>query len=236
VTSPAPDRPASNQEAAIANMNLGSGYVLQGRADLAVEPLERALELNPRLADAHNALAIAYDQLDRAPEAEPHYRRATALAPDNAFVANSYAVFLCRQGRWEDAEDYFRRAADNPQYETPEAALANAGRCARSSGDTAKAEAYFREALARNPAFPDALSSMADLEYRGRNYLQARAFLQRYLDVEPPSATSLWLCFNIEQELNNPAAAERCATQLRERFPQSPELAQLQELQRRDGR
>jgi type IV pilus assembly protein PilF len=230
------ERPASNADAALANMNLGAGYVGQGRADLAIAPLLRALELNPRLVDAHSTLAMAYDQLGRSTEAEQHHRRATALAPGNAAAANSYAVFLCRQGRWNDAESYFRRAADNPRYDTPEAALANAGMCARNAGDTEKAEEYFRAALERNPAFPDALSSMIDLSYRGQNYLQARAFLQRYLDVRPPSASLLWLCFNIEQELENPAGAERCAAQLREGFPQSQELSQLQELQRRNGR
>ena len=236
VTSTSNERPASNADAAVANMNLGMGYVQQGRADLALEPLERALELKPRLVEAHSTIALAYDQLGRADEAEPHHQRATSLAPTSAAAANSYAVFLCRQGRWEDAEAYFRRAANNPRYDTPEAALANAGLCARNAGDAEKAEQYFREALERNPRFPDALSSMADLSYRGENYLQARAFLQRYLDVRPPSASLLWLCFNIERQLENPAAADRCAAQLRESFPSSPELSQLQEMQRRDGR
>ncbi len=229
-------RPASDSDAAVANMNLGAGYVRQGRADLALEPLQRALELDPRLVDAHSTIAIAYDQLGRAAEAEPHYRRATALAPTNAGAANSYAVFLCRQGRWNDAEGYFRRAANNPQYQTPEAALANAGLCARNAGEVEKAEEYFREALDRNPAYPDALSSLADLSYRRENYLQARAFLQRYFDAQQPNASLLWICFNVERELENAAGAERCANQLRERFPQSQELSQLQELQRRDGR
>jgi type IV pilus assembly protein PilF len=230
------DRGASQEDAAVANMNLGAGYLRQGRVDAAIEPLERAIELDPRLADAHSTIAIAYDQLGDADLAEQHYRRATTLEPGNAAAANSYAVFLCRQNRWNDAEDYFQRAADNPRYATPEAALTNAGVCARNAGDNAKAEQYFRAALARNPLFPDALSSMIDLSYREQNYLQARAFMQRYLDVRPPSAPLLWLCFNIEQELNNPAGAERCAAQLREGFPESPEVEQLQESLRRDGR
>lgn len=237
VTAAAPERPASNQEAAVANLNLGAGYVQQGRADLALEPLARALELDPRLADAHSTIAIAYDQLGRADQAEPHYRRATTLDPGNGAAANSYAVFLCqRQNRWRDAESYFRRAAENPRYQTPAVALANAGLCARDAGDNDTAERYFRAALERDPAFPAALSSMIDLSYRDANYLQARAFLQRYLDVQPPSAALLRLCFDIERHLVNLAGAERCAAQLRERFPDSPELAELQEIMRRDGR
>ena len=234
-TSSTGERVPSENDAAVANLNLGAGYLRQGRADLALKNLERALELNPRLADAHTFIAIAYDQLGNLEEAELHYRRATALEPGNASAANSYAVFLCRQNRWRDAESYFRRAADNPSYTTPEAALANAGVCAHNAGDAAKAEEYFRAALDKNPAFPDALSSMMEIAYRGQNYMQARAFMQRYLDVRPASASLLWYCFNIEQELDNPDGAQRCAVQLREGFPGSSELAQLQELQR-DGR
>jgi type IV pilus assembly protein PilF len=229
-------RVPSNAEAAVANLNLGAGYLRQGRADLALESLQRALELDPRLADAHSTIAIAYDQLGKPTEAEQHYRRATALEPSNGSVANSYAVFLCRQGRWPDAEAYFRRAADSAEYTTPEAALANAGLCARNSGDLPKAEMYFRAALDRNSGFPDALSAMMDLTYHAQSYLQARAFLQRYLEVRPPTAALLWLCFNIEQELENPAGADRCANQLREGFPESPEAAQLQEFLARNGR
>ncbi len=107
---PARDR---GKAAAVANMNLGAGYLQQGRADLAVERLERALKQDPRLADAHSIIALAYDQLGMTDEAEQHYRRATQLAPDNAATTNSYAVFLCLHNRWSDAEPLFKRAAEN---------------------------------------------------------------------------------------------------------------------------
>lgn len=229
-------RPASDKEAAVANMNLGVGYLRQGRADLAVEALERALDLDPRSADVHSTVALAYDQLGNLEQAETHYRRATTLDTGNAAAANRYAVFLCRQNRWRDAEPHFRRAANTPRYTTPAVALTNAGVCARDAGDEAKAEEYFRAALVRDPVFPDALMSMAELSYRNQNYLQARAFLQRYRDARPANAPMLWLCVNVERELGNRSAADRCAMQLREGFPDSPELARLEELLRSDGR
>ena len=225
-------QPPSEEDAAIANLNLGIAYLRQGRPELALERLERALSQNPRLADVHSAIALAYDQLGEVAESETHYQRATQLEPDNAAAANSYAVFLCRNNRWEEAERYFRRAADNPRYATPEAALTNAGVCARGVGQTAKAEEYFREALMRNPAFPDALYNMTDLAFQSENYLQARAFAQRYLDSGPASPQLFWLCFQIEQELGNEEVAQRCATQLRDQFPESAEVSRLHQLER----
>ncbi len=223
---------SSDEDAAIANLNLGVGYLRQGRAELAVGILERALSFDPRLADAHSSIAVAYDQLGRSEEAEEHYRRATRLEPNNPGAANSYAVFLCRNDRWDDAERYFRRAADNPRYTTPAAALANAGVCARSAGESAVAERYFREALARNPGYSDALFHMTDLALQDKNFLQARAFMQRYLESATANPEILWLCFQIEQQLDSLTRAQACATRLRDQFPDSAEATRLFRLER----
>lgn len=228
--------PPSDDEAAVANMNLGAGYLKQGRPELAIERLQRALQQNPKLANAHSTIAIAYDQLGSTADAEEHYKRATLLEPDNSPAANSYAVFLCRQNRWKDAEPYFKRAVDDPRNSQQEVAFANAGLCALNAGDRAKAEESFRTALTRNPTFPDALSNLLEMSFQDKNYLQARAFLQRYMAARPATAPVLWMCFNIEQQLGNRDAAERCASQLREGFPASPEVAQLRELQQSNGR
>jgi type IV pilus assembly protein PilF len=230
-TSAIGSRNVSDGEAAQANLNLGVAYVRQGRPDLAIPSLVRALEQDPRLADAHSTIAIAYDQIGSDEDAERHYRRATQLDPANAAAANSYAVFLCRQDRWKDAEPYFRRATENPRYPTRATALTNAGLCAKDSGDVAKAEEWYRAALAEDGASPGALAGLMELSYQQENYLQARAFMQRYLDNAQPSAAVLWLCFNIEQALDDANAAERCATQLRQNFPQSSEFAQLRQFE-----
>lgn len=226
--------PVSDDDAAQANLNLGTAYLRQGRPELALENLERALEYDPRHADTHSTIALAYDQLEEPDQAETHYRRATELAPGNAVAQNLYAVFLCRHDRWEDAERYFARAANNPRYPTPAAALTNAGTCARGAGDTEAAERYFRAALERDPTYADALSSMMELSFRQGEYLAARAFMQRHSNVRPPDARQLWLCFRIERALGDTDAAQACETQLESDFPESSELVQLREFER-DG-
>lgn len=225
-------RLTSDEKAAQANLNLGAAYLRDGKPQLALEKLQRALDQNPRLAEAHSTIALAFDQLGQPEEAEKHYRRATQLAPDNPDVANIYAVFLCRQNRWRAAEPYFKRAANNPTYSTPAAALTNAGTCARGAGQLDRAESYYRAALDKDKRYPDALAGLMELSYQQKHYLEARAFLERYLDVRPASAPVLWLCFNIEQQLGNEPAAQRCATRLGQDFPTSAEFAQLRQFQR----
>jgi type IV pilus assembly protein PilF len=229
--------PASQSEAAIANMNLGAGYLQQGNTELAIERLQRALAQDPRLIQAHTTIAVAYNQIGNFQEAENHFLRATQLDPSDGAAANAYAAYLCERGnRWADARPYFRRAAEDREYGTPEVALTNAGLCARQAGDLAAAEENFRAALMRNPRYADALLNMLELTSQRGDNLQARAFMQRYLDVRPATAPVLLTCVNVERALNNGAAADRCAAQLRSGFPGSPEVSQLEALQRRDGR
>src|SRR5688572_11247810 len=170
--------PASQNEAAVANMNLGAGYLRQGNTDLAIERLQRAIAQDPKLVQAYTTIAVAYNQIGKFDEAEEHFKRAAQLAPQDGAAANAYAAYLCERGnRWADARPYFRRASDDAKYSTPEVALTNAGMCARAAGDLAAAEENFRAALARNPRYADALLNMVELtSQRGEN-LQARAFV-----------------------------------------------------------
>ena len=75
-----------------------------------------------------------------------------------------------------------------------------------------------------------------EMSYDAGNYMQARAFVQRYLDSSAPTAAVLLMCVNVETQLKNHEGADKCAAKLRTGFQGSPELAKLEEQQRRDGR
>jgi type IV pilus assembly protein PilF len=228
-------RRQSDEEAARANLNLGVGYLNQGRPEVAVEALQRAVDLDPRLAEAHSVLGLGYEMLENFELAETHHRRATQLDSDNPDAQNRYAVFLCRQDRWSEARRYFDRAIDNPRYRTPEVAITNAGTCAKGADDLASAERYFRQALGLNAENVDALEGMLDVSLQNENYLQGRAFMQRLFAASTPSALHLLLCYSIERALNDSDAAGDCAAQLRAQYPGSPELGRLRELEQDGG-
>jgi type IV pilus assembly protein PilF len=235
-----PPRPQSDEEAAIANMNLGIGYIREDRPDVAVPALQRAIDLNPRLADAHTAIAVAYDQLEQIELAEEHHRQATRLAPQDADSQNAFAVFLCRQNRWTDAQPYFDRAIANSRSGSADAIMVNAATCARGAGNLVSAENYFRRALEDEPGNTEALRGLMDVSVRSENYLAGRAFWQR-LDraaqasparVEPED---LYLCIVIEQQLDDDIAAQDCRSRLLRDFPTSPQASRLRELDRDGG-
>ena len=168
--------------AADLNAQLGLAYMERGNNQEAQKKLLHALELNPDSASANHYIAELYRKLGKNREAEKHYRKALSLTPTDPMVLNNYGVFLCSQHRLDEALDKFLTAVKQPFYKTPEVAYDNAGLCALQIPDEAKAEEYFRSALRVNPHMLDALYELANISYKQRRYLHARAFVQRYLD------------------------------------------------------
>ncbi|MFL6231761.1 MAG: winged helix-turn-helix domain-containing protein [Thermoanaerobaculia bacterium] len=74
---------------------------------------ERALELDPRLPEAHLAMAsvLFKDLLDRE-RAGAEYRQALVLDPGNAYILHEYAVYLVSLGRFDEAIAHVNRARE----------------------------------------------------------------------------------------------------------------------------
>jgi Flp pilus assembly protein TadD len=54
---------------------------------------ERAIEIDPSYAQAHNNLAIAYEQEGDLDKARAAYERALELEPDNQLIRQNYELF-----------------------------------------------------------------------------------------------------------------------------------------------
>jgi type IV pilus assembly protein PilF len=216
------------QRVAETNVQLGLGYLKQGRVQGALEKLQKALDAEPDYAEAHSSIALVYEELQENDRAAKHFERALELNPDDGATHNNYAVFLCHIGKAKEAEPHFLAAIKSRGYPTPERAYENLGICAMET-DRAKAETYLRKALQMNPRLPGALLQMAQLSVDHGNYLSGRAYLQRYHEVQPPVPQSLWLGIKVEQQLGDEAAARDYALQLRRKFPDSDETRKLLE-------
>lgn len=211
------------------NVKLGIGYLQQGKKELALSRLQRALQLDPNLPSAHNAIAILYDQLGEEVLAAQHYQRAVSLDPQDSRAHNNYGRFLCNRNELAAAEEQFLLAVKNPLYETPDLAYENAGLCALRVPDLPKAEEYFRTALKLNPKLPSSLHQMSSIHFDRSDYLSARAYLQRYENVAKPTAATLWLGIRIERVLGDKNAEASYAVALRSSFPDSEEARKLAE-------
>ena len=220
------------EEAAEANTQLALAYMREGDLATARAKLERALGQYPDTATTQMAAGFLYDRLGETKRANDHFERALKLSKDDPNVMNNYAAFLCRKGDKKQGEQYFLQAAASALYPTPEFAYLNAGQCARADGRPKDAERNFREALNIKPNLGDALYQLGDLLHTTGNDLQARAFVQRYHEVAPASASSLWLGYSVESKLGDEAAAGEYARRLRSEFAMSTEAGRLFDAER----
>lgn len=223
------------QRAAEINLELGIEHLRKGNLQEAKEKIDKALEQNPRYGRAHLVAGMLYNRLGDERQAESHYERAVALEPKNPEFKNNYAVYLCQQKKFERGRKIALEAGADLLYKTPEVAFLNAGNCALSGGDMKLAEDDFRKALAKKPKFGEALFQMAELEYRQTEYMSARAFLERYLEVGRTSPDTLWLGVRIERGLGNQAQAQHYAQRLKSEYPSAAQTKELLESERNPG-
>jgi type IV pilus assembly protein PilF len=209
------------------NVSLGQGYLSQGRLELAMQKLQRALELDPKLPAAHTVIAVLYDRIGDTQKARTHYLRATELAPTSGGVLNNYAVFLCHSRDFENADAYFARALADPFYETPAVGHANRGTCALDWGRLDVAEESLRRAVQLEPEMPDALYGMARVSVAKNDFLRARAFVQRYEATGKAGAEGLGLGYDIERKLGNMRGANEFRARLLREFPESEPARRL---------
>ncbi|HSA96064.1 MAG TPA: tetratricopeptide repeat protein [Acidobacteriota bacterium] len=98
--------------------NLARLYALQGRFDEALENVNKAIQLQPRLAMAHNLRGFIYEKRNGLAEAISSYEQAVKIVPEdvsfnynlavayfkNADYARAKEIFLKIQGKIADAE------------------------------------------------------------------------------------------------------------------------------------
>ena len=109
----------------VGELNLGSadrlrkGVELEASGKLAesIVEHERALEINPQLAQAHINLIQLYARSGLTAKAEDHYRAVVRLNPNLAESHYNFGVMLMEQKRFDEAAQAFERAINsNPQF------------------------------------------------------------------------------------------------------------------------
>ena len=216
-----------DENAAQLNYQLGARYFNQGSYELARDRLLLASEIDPKMAVAFSTLALTYEALDNLRLARDSYEKAVRAEPRNFDVQNTYAVFLCRQKDYVQAQKFFDKAMRHPENDDAEVTMTNAGVCLAQKPDHEAAENYLRGALEAKANYPEALLQLCLLKFQQKDYLGARAFLQRFMAGNIPSAGILYLASRIEDQLGNDRGRVEFEDQLIREFPTSAEARKV---------
>lgn len=221
------EREADDSDAAELNYTLGIRYLQAGSYELARDRLVLATQIDPKMGTAYSALGRAYEEIGNNRLATDAYERSVRVSPRDFSVQNAYAIFLCRQRNYKDAEKAFNKAIEHPENDDAHVTMTNAGMCMSQMPDFVKAEAYFRAAIDRKPGYGEGLLQLCLMKYAQKDFMSARAFLQRYMSSNATTAGVLYLASRIEGELGNDRGRTEYENQLLREFPTSAEAKRV---------
>ncbi|MFI5182243.1 MAG: tetratricopeptide repeat protein [Thermoanaerobaculia bacterium] len=147
-----------------------------GNPGKAVTALQKALDRDPRNANAFREMGLAYDRLGRLEEGEATYRKAIALRPESWAAYSALGFHLVTRGRYAEAEKVYTRALelapDNAQL------WDSLGSARYYQERLADAQAAWTRSIALYPR-PGAISNLATLQFYEQRYADAARTLER---------------------------------------------------------
>jgi tetratricopeptide (TPR) repeat protein len=160
-----------------ARVVLGKIHIERGQFSSAIYELERALEDDPRSAEAAYILGVAYEKSNNLPEAltcyEKSYRIDSRFFPAVVAAAEVHAGMGELEKGLSLLEGRLDQAGDDPAgYEV-------CGRMAMLLKDPAKAEGYFRTACVLDPENIIYTRNLAEAHFQMGHYRQAIQLLKK---------------------------------------------------------
>jgi Flp pilus assembly protein TadD len=159
-----------------------------GRPEEALPDFQKALDRDPRSADALRERGYALERLARAGEAEAAYRKAIELRPELWSAWNYLGGFYMDQNRFADAEAAFRKALELAPDNVR--ASSNLGVALYYQDRTREAEETWKRAL-QLQAYPGAARNLAALQFSDRRYAEAVRTLEQAV-ASGSSDYTLW--------------------------------------------
>jgi len=225
----APTDEASLRRRASVRLQLASAYFADAQYETALVEVQRAIEAEPKLAEAFNLRGLIYAALGDDAQAQASFRNALDLAPNDGDIMHNYGWYLCMQKHYAEAQAQFAAALAQPRYREPVRTMLAQGVCEARAGQLAEAERTLSRAYAIEPNNPSIALNLAEVLFQRGDYERARFYIRRVnASAQSASAQSMWLAARIEARAGNAAAANDIAQQLVSRFPKSNEAAQYQ--------
>jgi tetratricopeptide (TPR) repeat protein len=160
-----------------------------GEPEKSLADLQRALDRDPRNADALRELGWTHVELGRLDRGEEALRRALALRSTDWATHNSLGVLLLRQNRFDEAEKEFHRViALNPEIPRGHS---NLGAACYRQGKLDEAERMFRRSVEIRPT-PGALSNLGTTLFYLRRYGEAAEVFEKAVALDERNANA-WL-------------------------------------------
>lgn len=223
---PGANTPVSGSDRAIMHAQLARGYMAKKQYAVARDELEKALDREPKSPAANYVMALLMLELEQYDKAEANFRTAVQERPVNASAAHDFGMFLCQTNRQVESVEYFELAAADPLFEQRPLSYMRAGECLARVKDE-RAATYLKRSLKENSNLRPALYYLADIYYENKNFLSARAYIERFFAITKPQPVPLFLAYKIESAMGSADQMEHYKELLLEGFPGSRQAREL---------
>jgi len=176
---------------------------------------QKALEINPSLADAHGALADVFAIEWNWVEAEREFKKAIELDPNVAYTHVAYgASYLVPMGRTDEAVAESKRSVElEPLSLINNAVLVSVYLYARQND---KALEQGRKTYDLDPNFRFGQQWFGQSRIANGQFTEATAFIEKVLQTSPFAQDNLPIAGQAYAKSGRPREAEQCIDRLRE--------------------
>lgn len=210
------------------NFELASNYFSYRQFEAAQEAVIRSLAAIPSNTDALMLLGYIQLELRDGVRAKAAFDEALKIAPQNGSVQHNYGIYLCRTGKEDQSLTHFEKALKADAYRGQALTYAAIGSCQNQLGNTEAALKSFESALEHDPEQPGALIGVAEIAFKKGDPQKASRHLRRFQRNTAASPESLWLDVRISRALGKKDDERMASTDLKQRFPDSPQAQMLE--------
>jgi type IV pilus assembly protein PilF len=207
--------------------DLAGQYLQRGQLDVALEEINKSLDLDKNNKSANYVMALIQIQLNKPEKSERYFKKAIEKPDPLPSAQHDYANQLCRKEEYQKAEDLYRALLENPLYKARARLLMNVGACFYKQEKYKEAENAMRQSLRINPNSPAALMQMAKISFINGKPLETRGWYQRYFQFANGNAEILYIAYQTEKQLGDKNASASYALRLRSRYPNSSQAKKL---------
>ena len=143
----------------------------------------KAIEMNPKLAEAHSNLGNILKDLGNLKESELSYRKAIKIKPDYAEAHYNLGIIFNDLGKLEEAEVSTRKAIKiKPDYAE---AHYNLGNTLKDLGNLKESELSYRKAIELNPNLAEAYSNLGTILKDLGNLKESELSYRKAIELNP---------------------------------------------------
>jgi protein O-mannosyl-transferase len=190
---------------------LGLSSFMQGDAEAAERELKRAVDLDPADSEALYYFGrIRFTRHDL-PEAARVFERVVALDASSVRGHNQLGQTYEGLSRFEEARKAYLRAIEleRTQPARSEWPYFNLGLLSLKEGKPQEAAGYLRQALERNPSWPEGKVQLAVALASANQYDEARTLLAGVIEADPRNAGAHYQMGRLLLKLRKPEEARR---------------------------